>query len=186
MKLEDLDHRKNFGELLNKLGLYGFGVEIGVMGGAYSEAILEDWHGCGMFLVDPWKTWDAKDYIDGSANINFDQAFYETLDRMARKPGRAIVLRMTSDEAAKVIPAGMLDFVYIDGNHHEPQITRDLTNWYGKVKVGGIFAGHDYYDLNETWYRCEVKTAVDTFAKVNKLKLHITGQKGDDSWWIQK
>jgi len=57
---------------------------------------------------------------------------------------RAEIRMMTSDDAALTIEDGSLDFVFIDGNHSQEYVHRDLRNYYEKVKVGGIFAGHDY------------------------------------------
>ncbi len=187
MNLIDLKHRNDFGKLLNAKHLYGLGVEIGVAFGEYSETILNVWRGFGMILVDPWKSWSESEYIDGSSKIDFDGAYNYAINKLSAKPGRTIFLRQTSDDAAKTIPgSNIFDFVYIDGNHHNPQITRDLETWWPKVKSGGIFGGHDYYDLDTPAYRCEVKSAVDLFVKKNKLTLHTTSGEGDESWWIQK
>lgn len=37
-----------------------------------------------------------------------------------------------------------VDFVFIDGCHEVESVRRDIADWYPKVKVGGIIAGHDY------------------------------------------
>ena len=44
---------------------------------------------------------------------------------------------------------GILDWVYIDGNHNEPFISNDLKLALQKVKPNGLIAGDDYYWGND-------------------------------------
>ncbi len=52
-------------------------------------------------------------------------------------------IKLPSTEASKLYENESLDFVYIDAEHTEEAIKQDLKHWYPKVKVGGVFAGHD-------------------------------------------
>lgn len=186
MKLTDLKNRKDIGILLNELGLVGLGVEIGVAYGENAYNILSHWQGR-LILVDPWKTQPEDEYIDGSAHIDFDGALNYCLENLKQFDGKFTTMRLKSDDAAKMFIDDTLDFVYLDGNHHNPQFTRDVLNWYPKVKKGGIFGGHDYMDLDTPEYRCEVKKVIDDFAAKNNITLHLTnGDNVDLSWWIQK
>ena len=36
------------------------------------------------------------------------------------------------------------DFVFIDADHKYESVKQDIDDWYPKVRVGGILAGHDY------------------------------------------
>ena len=181
-----LTNRKNIGSFLNRQNLVGFGLEIGVAYGENAEAILKEWNGIGLFLVDPWNRDKCGEYIDGSASIDFDGAFGYCVNKLSQFPCRSMILRMTSDEALDFIPDSMLDFCYIDGNHHNPQFEKDLTQWYKKVKKGGVLGGHDYYDLNTPEYKCDVKSTVDKYAIQRKLKVHITNSEPlDFSWWFE-
>jgi cephalosporin hydroxylase len=54
------------------------------------------------------------------------------------------VIRTTSERAARIFLAGELDFVFVDGDHTYESVSRDLDAWRGKVRPGGILAGHDY------------------------------------------
>ena len=36
------------------------------------------------------------------------------------------------------------DFVFIDADHKYESVKQDIEDWYPKVRVGGILAGHDY------------------------------------------
>jgi hypothetical protein len=84
------------------------------------------------------------------------------------------------------------DFVYIDGNHSYSHVKEDLRLWFPKVKRGGVFAGHDYFDAvadkdlepifcdgvtpaKLTSYGA--KSAVDEFAAKSGLELFLTREK---------
>lgn len=71
----------------------------------------------------------------------------------------------------------VLIFIFIDGLHTYEQVLIDCKNFYSKVKVGGIFAGHDYNTIYD------VRRAVDEFAKLqNKDIIQIP----TDAWyWIK-
>lgn len=53
-------------------------------------------------------------------------------------------IRMTSAEAVDTYEDNSLDFVFVDADHTKEGISFDVPNWYKKVKVGGVLAGHDY------------------------------------------
>jgi hypothetical protein len=71
----------------------------------------------------------------------------------------------------------MLDFVFIDTYMTYEQAKQDLTDWYDKVKDGGLFAGHD-------WNNVVVQQAVNEFRK----EKNITGiiSTFDDLWVWKK
>ena len=54
------------------------------------------------------------------------------------------ILKMTTDEASKLVEDGSLDLCFVDANHSYEGISADLANWIPKVKKGGIIGGHDY------------------------------------------
>jgi predicted O-methyltransferase YrrM len=49
-----------------------------------------------------------------------------------------------SIDIQECIVNGSLSFCFIDGDHFNPGVKQDLDNFWPKVKMGGIFAGHDY------------------------------------------
>jgi SAM-dependent methyltransferase len=180
-----INSREQLGEYLNYLNLIGLGAEIGVAYGHNSKSILSTWKGYGLFLIDPYSLAACGEYIDGSANIDFDKCLEYCRTELKDFQLRTIHIRDTSDNALKLLTGTQLDFVYIDGNHHNPQISKDLHNYWNLVKPGGLLCGHDYYDLDTPHYRCEVKSSVDKF---------LTTIKYDDffytpecsSWYILK
>ena len=50
---------------------------------------------------------------------------------------------MSSDDAVSSLPEE-LDFVYVDGNHAGRQVERDLSNYWPKIRPGGVIGGHDW------------------------------------------
>lgn len=47
-------------------------------------------------------------------------------------------------EVYSQFPDGYFDFIYIDGDHSYKGAKGDLINFFPKVRVGGVIAGHDY------------------------------------------
>merc|ERR1740121_2632618 len=66
--------------------------------------------------------------------------------RDALLSGRAQIVDMDSAMAASTVADGELDFVYLDARHDLAGVVLDIQAWWPKVKVGGVFAGHDFVD----------------------------------------
>ncbi|SDD85095.1 Methyltransferase domain-containing protein [Sphingomonas sp. YR710] len=111
-------------------------------------------------------------------------------------------MRMSSRDAAALIDNDSLDFVYIDANHSFSSTSEDLDLWFPKLKIGGIFSGHDYFDaladdefepilhgskeldVNElTSYG--VKSAVDRFVNINNYEITVTNEEWP-TWYFIK
>jgi len=179
----EINHRQQLGWRLNEAGLLGVGMEIGVLGGENAFQIMNWWNGKKLILVDPYKVWGKDEYIDGTAELSMVNAEYEARQRLARFSDRLEWWKVDSDEAFRRVEDGSLDWCYIDGNHHLPIIRRDLENGLAKVKSGGILCGHDYYDRNDEYLKCDVKSEVDRLAKEHGLTVRDTSCT---SWWIIK
>jgi hypothetical protein len=183
--LPKLYHRHGFGQFLCDLELETEGVEIGCAFGGFSERILEQWPGM-LHLVDPWVQQDSSVYRE----ITNTAAPWEDWLALAKKNterfgDRAQLHRMFSHEAAPLFPDGSLDFVYIDGNHSFEAVTQDLELWWPKVKAGGLFSGHDYYDTELDGKFCYAKSAVDRWSTIHHKRVHVTGG-GCTSWYCFK
>jgi hypothetical protein len=162
--------------LLNERRLFGCGVEIGVQQGEYSETLLRYWRGMHLISVDPWRQDAPENYVD-IANVlqpTHDQFFETTTRRLARFGERSTIWRMTSIEAAPLIPRYSLDFVYIDARHDYAAVMEDLDTWFDKVRPGGIVAGHDYIDGSFAAGEFGVKSAVDEFFGRRELPVYST------------
>jgi hypothetical protein len=144
-----LDERNDLGELLNDLN-YTVGVELGVQEGHYSNKILEKWPKCEKFhLVDSWE--HQPNYHDiANVDQNSQNRKFDTTKQNMQKWGSKIVFhRMYTNEAVKHFENNSVDFVYVDARHDYKGAKEDIQNWWPKIKIGGILAGHDFEDAND-------------------------------------
>lgn len=174
--------------ILNKRGLTGKGVEVGVWKGQFSDFLLSKWKGEKLFSVDPWRNFTNDEYKD-EMNITqeeFDKIHVEVADLLSKYGDRTEIVRDVSVNAALLFENNSLDFVYLDGRHHYEGVIEDIEFWFHKVKEGGILCGHDYLDtiIGDTHFG--VKTAVDEFSLDKGLKVLITDKDEYPSWFILK
>ncbi|MDP6794098.1 MAG: class I SAM-dependent methyltransferase [Verrucomicrobiota bacterium] len=188
--------RSDFPVFLNKCGLIGTGVEVGVQEGIFSEHILNHWKGSTLFSIDAWQNFDASEYI-GIANRADDQQiclYANTTLRLRPFGERSIVWRMTSEQAASVMSDNTLDFCYIDADHRYEAAKQDIDLWLPKVKSGGIICGHDYVSDGNLYNKADgsliglfgVQRAVKEFAIRHNCDVHVTESESWPSWFAFK
>lgn len=170
--------REDLGKLFQEAYKTGVIAELGVQLGYNCERILKHWKGR-IIAVDNW----VRIYELESAK-----------KMLAGKPVE--FLKSDTVEAASLIDDLSLDGVYIDADHSYEGLKADFYAWYGKVRVGGIIAGHDYGANND----CPgVKQFIDEFmAEHPEIKMHFTTDDfyyGEDkniygneyqTWYFQK
>ncbi len=71
------------------------------------------------------------------------------------------ILLWDSAKAAQFIPDRSMWGVFIDADHTEAGVERDIRAWYPKVAPGGWLAGDDYNNIGDNWPG--VKKAVDRY-----------------------
>lgn len=157
---------------------YRKGAEIGVAQGYNAMMFLNNIPGLNLLCVDPWNL------------QRWDSVFPETVQNLSPYRGASII-RNFSVEAAKQIPDGWLDFVYIDGDHSYEACMADLEAWDPKVRKGGVIAGHDYI-----YFRSDVDVvrAVDDFGQKMGYELNLTRwnrtnplrDERQPSFWFEK
>lgn len=152
---DGLETRAELPELLNCLGLHGEAAEVGVQAGVHADSFLRKWQGRRLRLVDLWSSVDSSPHEESLFYVDISNANFTGLSHwdscLARmdphlKSGRAVTLKMDSVSAAELIADGELDFVYLDARHDFAGVVADVQAWWPKVRVGGIFAGHDFVD----------------------------------------
>lgn len=143
----NLESRGELPDYLNDLGLVGEGVEVGVRNGEFSKHILSKWKGKKMHMVDPWEHQDEKLYVDIS---NRDQEHQNKIHdelvafMQSTYPNRYAIHRGYSVQKARDFPNDSLDFIYLDARHDYDGVKEDIIAWWPKLKMGGVFAGHDF------------------------------------------
>lgn len=146
-RLSPLPNRLALAEFCNDNGLTGYAAEVGVWLGYYSVPFLDRWKGECMYLIDPWDRLPADEYRD-VRNDHFDAGDYgKVVQTFLRFGSRAVMCRMRSNDAAKII-SDKLDFVYIDANHAYEHVRNDLSLWWDKLSDRAVLAGHDVFWVN--------------------------------------
>ena len=133
--------------LLNYMKDGDIGAEIGVWKGDFSEMVLKEKKLSAFYLIDPWCFQpEFKNRMYGGkvakSQVDMDQIYEGVKERLSSFRNLTYI-RKKSDEAAKEIKNGSLDWVYIDGNHYREYVKKDLELFFHKVKVSGYLIGDD-------------------------------------------
>lgn len=188
-----IESRDSFPELLNDLGLTGRAAEVGVQAGVFSKVMLDNWRGEKLYLIDAWRQFYTG--YEDFGNVNPDGQLHhlaETFKATYFHFDRAVIIKELSEPAADLFNDRSLDFVYIDAAHDDVNVRNDLHAWFRKVKVGGIFAGHDYYDgfvhlkndKVDVHVPNNVKSVVDKF--FSGVEVMSTQTDLFPSWYVHK
>jgi len=185
----DLNTREFFPHVSNRLRFTGSGVEVGVKDGTFSEHLLTHWKGHCLYSVDPWREFPEDEYNDSSnaPQSLHDERYRNTIKRLLPFAGRSVIWRLTSKEAAELIPDKSLDFCYLDGDHRYEAIRDDIQLWFPKVRTNGILAGHDYIPDGEYNFGVfGVQRAVNEFIAEKKLCWFLSNDQPFRSWFAIK
>lgn len=185
MEITDIKDRIDIPVWLNDKGMTGSAVEIGVCQGGFAHGVLKLWQGKEYVMVDPWKQQPRNVYKECTDGMNYDTAYAACVGLTKEYP-IAKTMRMLSVDAVPKFPDNYFDWVYIDGNHCFEAVMQDLDGWYPKLKVGGVFSGHDFYtDIN--WpHWCEVKKAVMEWLPKHGYSMDDIHRMTCSSWMLIK
>ena len=117
------------------------GIEIGLWEGVNAVRLLTKFPNLHLTGLDPFEGYD-----DWHGHIPADSMHQrEGITMRALEPfaDRFTHIKRYSDAALELLPDGAFDFVYIDGDHSHKWASHDITNYWTKVKSGGILCGHD-------------------------------------------
>ena len=150
------------------------GVEIGCHDGISTEYFLASFPNLSLKGVDPYH-----EYVDWNGHhlVNRPEAMSILYDRLGTNVDRFELIRKFSNDAVDEFEDNSLDFIFIDGLHVYDQVLLDCSNYYSKVKKGGVFSGHDYHMI------AGVKKAVDKFASIVGATISHTSE---DVWYWYK
>ncbi len=165
--------RGEFPKLWNSLGLLGNGCEIGVQKGEFSAYIRQEWHGARLHLVDRWMYvagWDDSANVDQASQ---DALYRQVVIKFINDPTIEIH-RMSSLDAAKLFSDGYFDWIFHDADHTYHAMKNDLVAWWPKLRVGGMYCGHDFIDGKFTSGSFGVFSAVTEFAKRIGAEIYTT------------
>lgn len=152
-------------------------IEIGTFKGVNAKDILDNLNVKKIYLIDPYDEYIGEDNFIRK-NITKDNLIkskkhaYKKLKKYYQE-GKIKWIEKYSDNAKKDVSE--VDYIYIDGEHTYKQLTKDLENYYPKLKEFGIIAGHDIHIIG-------VLNAVQDFTRNKNLYFQVAGQ----DWWFIK
>jgi hypothetical protein len=129
-------------------------VEVGVHEGDFSRFLLRNTQGTTLYCVDPYKKFEEgvyKDAMNDKSQADFDRMYEGVASSLSAEfSSRVAMVRKLSTDALPFFPNKSLAFVYIDGNHGFSHVLADIEAWLPKIQTGGILAGDDVCDYDET------------------------------------
>jgi hypothetical protein len=151
------------------------GVEIGVLDGHNTISLLKKFPLLKLYAIDPWIHQEGKEYEARLSQEYFDNMYEKVLNRLKEFGDRVVILKMKSDDAVSIVNE-LVDFVWIDGDHSEEQVARDIDNWITKIKPRSIFGGHD-------WEMEHIRKLVRE--KIGEPKLGEPELRDNVTWWFE-
>jgi predicted O-methyltransferase YrrM len=149
------------------------GCEIGVCHGFTTEYFLKNIPNIKkIYAIDPYPT-----FIDWSGVRLTEERQQETKNRCAKRLSsysNVELVYSTSSDFVNNIKDNELDFIFIDGDHSYEATLEDIKNYWPKVKIGGVFAGHDIY-------LSSVKRAIQEFFKNKQINF-----LENSAWFLKK
>ena len=169
-------------KIFRKFG-YKVGAEIGVERGIYSKILCSRIPDLKLYGIDAWQTYPGyRDHVDQDT---LDTFFLHTKEMM--KDFNFQPIRDFSLNAAKRFNDYSLDFVFIDAAHDYKSVKEDIHAWAPKVRIGGIVAGHDYFNGNHHDTQYGVKDAVNEWVYENNIApLFVLKKDKCPSWFYVK
>ena len=89
---------------------------------------------------------------------------------------RVTFVKGYSDTCAEQFADESVDLIFIDADHSQEGVAKDLTAWLPKIRRGGVIAGHDYASRRHPG----VKRAVDEFFADHPRPVEF---QADMVWW---
>ena len=164
--------RRSLIQLIGKNDLIG--CEIGVQTGKNALKILETLDIKKLYLVDPYLQYNG---FEGDKQMLHNKLKQEAHKRLEHFDNRIVWIEKDSTDIKTLNDIKEpLDFVYIDGNHSYEWVKKDISNWYDKIKIGGLISGHD---INHP----DVFRALSEFTVSNDIKEVYIKRK---DWWFIK
>lgn len=151
------------------------GVELGVADGYFSKQLLSTSNMKLLYSIDRWA---------GDRGHDIDQ-YKKAIKNLKQFYNRNSIIKLSFTEALDIFPDGHFDFIYIDGYAHTGQDDgKTLSDWWPKLKLGGVFSGHDY----DKKFPIMIKTVDSFIESINNsvYQINIIEEKPYNSWYIIK
>lgn len=155
------------------------GVEVGVWEGDNAKRMMDELPNLTLIGVDPFEGYqDWHMYIDERNISEREQRAIENMKPYV-EAGRFSFLRKYSDKALEDLEDEKFDFVYVDADHSYEWAYHDITNYWSKIKSGGVLCGHDR-NLSG------VSKALAQFCEEKDIPFTPSESPQTESWYIVK
>lgn len=150
-------------------------VELGVFHGLATRAMLSNSQ-ARIWCIDTWRGEGCKP-VSGQKHkyLSTEKDFYVFLDYIWDLLDRIVILKMSTQEAAGLLPHDCFDMVFIDAGHSYEEVKYDILHYAPLVRPGGLLCGHDYRRITS------VARAVDELMLITPDNIG-----GKDIWWIRR
>lgn len=170
----DVRARTDFPKLIDELGLK-VGVELGVNAGGYSDFLLKNSKLTKLYSIDAWNLDTSETMAATFKAWTIKKGEVDEAEKTSRKVlgmhgDRSVVIKANSFDAAAQFEDNSIDFIFFDAGHRFSGFALDMVNWWPKVRMGGVIAGHDYWRR----YRYEVMDVANAFLFEHRLLMHLT------------
>ncbi len=120
-------------------------VHLGIWKGKPVSSILDisRHQGHALFAIDTWETpADDPDFAEGLKK-DIAEVFVRNLASVGHRDTVQIIRENTAD-AARHFADASVDLVFIDADHSQEAVKRNVLAWIPKLKKKGVLCGHDY------------------------------------------
>jgi hypothetical protein len=153
------------------------GAEIGVWKGDFSARILEIAKPRCLHLIDPFETragpeYQGAWYAEGNG-VDMDALRLGVAKRFAEDiaEGQVVMHVARSEEILSGMAPSSLDFIYVDGDHTYPAVSRDLASVFRASKSGALICLDDY--SLDSWWKDGVVRAANEFLGAHAGEVQI-------------
>jgi len=126
------------------------------------------------FLKNPYNQEPC--FIGDEKNADYTELLARHNIEFSGKKDKIILHKEDSLSASKKFEDHSLDFIFLDAWGSDVDVQNDLNIWYPKLKVGGLFAGHD-------WDVEILQEKISIFRKNNNITNKISSF---DNVWVWK
>lgn len=129
----------------------------------------------------------AVDTFEGDEHTDkYDESVFNSVNDHNRQNyhGFSYLMRMRFEEALQHFSDETIDLLHIDGFHTYEAVSNDFSNWYPKVRPGGIILFHDVQarlkDFGAWKFWDEIKSDYETFTFNHGFGLGVLRKAGGD------
>ena len=152
-------------------------LEIGVHKGQFSKLLLKNLKPRKLILVDPWKAFDQEIYQNSwygnkdNLGQKIQNKYYKDLKDYfkGKKYEKKIIIKKQTSDQFFIHNKIKFDLIYIDGNHLESYVKKDIKNSIKFLNNNGIIVLDDYAMTG--WWNDGVTKAVKFYKKKKIIDL---------------